>query len=52
MDSDTDERPGLDISEFVFKRISRSEVLLANITPPSGRPVGEGPPQLVALMAE
>ena len=43
MDSDTDERPGLDISEFVFKRISRSEVLLANITPPSGRPVGEGP---------
>ena len=43
MDSDTDERPGLDISEFVFKRISRSEILLANITPPSGRPVGEGP---------
>ena len=43
MDSDADERPGQDISEFVFKRISRSETMLSNITPQSGRPVAEGP---------
>jgi ankyrin repeat protein len=43
MDGESDERPRQDLSEFVFKRISSSESLLANITPASGRPVGEGP---------
>ena len=40
---DTDDRPGQDISEFIFKRISGSETLLANVTPSSGRPADENP---------